>query len=322
MRPAGRFALAALVGASLFHLWRGADEVHVEPPAPARTNVAVQAPSTESAKPGSRSAAASAPAPPAPKKSLFTEALVATDLRVFVEAAKRDVEHGGAFYVNEALLECRLLRDTYLQPEKVAALKSRLAASSDAVSQRRLSSLEWQDKRCAGFTADELDMGSQKFLLGWAADKDPLITLRRQFGKVDRENVDERQKLISRVFETQDPSLIRIAGGVSMVDDGTGSGNLIGYVDGIRMGGLDAESYTYAWDLAACMTAAACSVQDSLLQSECAFAGHCFDSVQARVRDALGSEEKFNKAVGLSKRLQQIVASRDAGALRPHPKSN
>lgn len=248
------------------------------------------------------------------KSTLFTRAQTATDLRVFVEAVKREAESGGAFYANEALLQCRLLRNTGLRPESVAALRQKLAMNPDEVSKQRLASLDWLDRRCSGFTDAELSGDEQSYLLSWGVEKDPLMALRRRAHKLDRSNATARQQLLAEMLATQDPLLLEGARGVSM-EERAGDGAPVAYLDGVENGGLDIEGYIYAWDLAICRVAGSCNAQDAKLKAECAFAGECLDSVQARVLRAVGSREKFDRISSVADRLQQVIRNQDTKAL-------
>lgn len=234
-----------------------------------------------------------------------------------MEATKQEVQSGGAYYAYDALLQCRLLREIDLRPEKVAALRQQLAVDDNEMAKRRLASLDWLEKRCAGFTDAELGWDEEKYLLSWAVTKDPLMALRRRAHQFDRNNNEARQQLLQDMLATQDPLLLEGVRGVSSVVDRAGDGEPAAYLDGVRDGGLDKVDYMYAWNIAICRVAGSCSVQDVRLQTECALAGECFDSVPAHIQHDVDTQERFERISAVAGRLQQVILNRDVAALLP-----
>lgn len=147
---------------------------------------------TASAALAQSAASSIAPKDEGSSTTLYARSRTATDLRVFVEAVKREIEKGGAFYANEALLQCRLLRSVELRPEKAAALRRQLTVAADEVAKRRLASLDWLERRCDGFTDAELGGDEQNYLHSWGVAKDPLMALRRRAHQLDRSGTEAK----------------------------------------------------------------------------------------------------------------------------------
>lgn len=311
------FAFAAAMAGGAWHLSRDNEPQALASEVPLQGKTPPALPSTDETSIAAEREAAATPQDVARKPALYARSRTATDLRLFVEAAKQEVESGGAYYAFDALLQCRLLREADLRPEKVMALRQQLAVDDNKTAKRRLASLDWLEKRCAGFTEAELGWSEEKFLLSWAVTKDPLMTLRRRAHQVDRNDTAARQQLLRDMLATQDPLLLEGVRGVSSFVDRTGDGEPATYLDGVRDGGLDSVDYMYAWKLAICGVAGSCTVQDAQLQTDCALAGECFDSVPARVQHDVGTQERFERISAVAGRLQQVISNRDVNALLP-----
>lgn len=253
----------------------------------------------------------------ADRPSLLMRSRTAADLRVFVFEAKKEIERGGAYYAHEALLECRLFRESFLRSDRAASLRHRLETDDGPSARSRLVALDSLEKRCAGFTDEELGVKEQLFLLGWATEKDPLMALRRRVTNVDRSNAVTQGDLLASMMATGDPRILGAVRGVAMVRDSDNPDELVSYLNGAKFGGMDEESYIYAWDIAVCEVTQSCLLPSPELRAECAVEGRCFDSVQARVLSAVGDKARFDRINETAGQIREALSRKDARAFLP-----
>ena len=309
-------AIAIAIAVSTWHFMRdGPTRVpQTTVSSPSTTAVIAGVPtSTEAPKgqPTPVSSTASAP-------GLFRQMQTAADLRVFAEAAKRSPGAGGVLYATSAVAECRLLRNAVSSAETNAALRRDLVSKSDEHSRQRLASLDWLEERCVGFSTEELGRSDLVFMLEWGGSKDPLLALKQQVRQSGNLDATKRAELVDSLLATSDPLLLDGVRGASSVRDASSDLGSAEYLDGVKFGGLDAEGYIYAWDLAICAVAQSCSSDyNANLRSNCALGDECYASEQARVRSASGSDDRYQRIATVSQRLVQVVQQRNSVALRP-----
>lgn len=80
---------------------------------------------------------------------------------------------------------------------------------------------------------------------------------------------------------------------------------------------MDEESYIYAWDIAVCEVTQSCLLPSPELRAECAVEGRCFDSVQARVLNAVGDKARFDRINETAGQIREALSRKDARAFLP-----
>jgi hypothetical protein len=91
-----------------------------------------------------------ASAPLSHDRTMASDFMSATDLRVFVESAKRAPERGGLFYAETAINECRFQIEDSIFEQARARISPRISRESDPkVQSRRLTAVDLLAGRCA-----------------------------------------------------------------------------------------------------------------------------------------------------------------------------
>lgn len=292
-----------------------------KPPTPItnQPKPAVSISSAEAAHGAGAPIAAAATSSPEPAQPTLDKRVAqyreATDLRIFVEQAKRHPESGGALYAVTALFECALLRDVQLDSTRLAQLKQRLAADSSELTSQRSTALQWLEQRCAGFTSSEVSLSEEKFLRDWGQSKDALLALRSRVMNAGTPAEDTRRHLLGEVLETGEPLLLPLA--QSLATAASDSGSVATYLDGKPYGGLDAEEFAAAWRLMSCQVTQSCATRDSQLMQQCAFEGKCAQSIQASIEASAKSPAEYQRIGLVAERLRQVVIARDPAPLLP-----
>lgn len=262
----------------------GPDARSAAPPALSRAAVDAMAPAGRAddvRSPGTASPPAESPRLVDSPRQRFQKA---SDLRIFVEQAKRSVEPGAALYATRALMECSGVREVYLTPDRVAVLRREISAEPGQRQAERTAALETALSRCASFSLDELSPIEGGRVAGWLASSDPWLAVYRRIIRASSTDRDGRLALLGETVAIGDPYLLSSAAGLMSEPTSDGSG-VVGYVDGMAFGGLDAEAYLAARSLAICRFTSTCMRAENVdLLHECAIAGNCIASLDESIR--------------------------------------
>jgi hypothetical protein len=255
-----------------------------------------------------------------PKESLamFNEYADASDLRIFVEKAKRQPARGGIYYASIALEECRALR-AEIQGSPPLADAAKLAATAALAGQptnARMHSLAVLQSRCASFTSDELGVTEQRALITWGRAQDPMAKLRAKIleGSADLQDPEKRQALMNEVLALNDPGVLELLRGLAWSVSGDQAAI---FLDGQEFGGLDGEQFDTAWMLMTCTLSRRCNERGVVVEQNCGLGQICAESMQTMLRSRAASDVEFQKISAVANRLAQIVATGQVSALRP-----
>jgi hypothetical protein len=241
----------------------------------------------------------------------------ASDLRIFVEQAKRSTEPGAGLYATKALEECSAARTAFFTPERLATLRREIAMESMERRAERSAALDVVLGRCASFSLDELSLAESLRTSTWLAAADPWLALQRRLISLSSQDEIGKRALLAEAIAYRDRHLLHQATAVMDVVTASGA-EFTGFVDGVPSGGLDQQAYLVARSLAVCKFTSSCGQANEVgLLHECAISGRCATSEEELVRadPSLG-----DRVVRLADVMAAHLSSGNIDALMPPPK--
>lgn len=269
-------------------------------------------------EPAKTQAAPAAPAPlklPAATVGFGRKLLETKDVKAFVIEALKHPESGGAFYAALALRECssagivdmKEVADTTIQ---------KVVAAETTITQARMSAINTQLTRCAGFSEGEVTALRLEAARHALDGSDPFAAMAVSIVKT-RLGTPERDKALEAIFTSGSPALIsetfvpaRLLQAAYTTDE---RGALVMHFNGqTYTSEADQKAVDVGAQLSACADGDYCEL-NRRMHGECVVNGVCYATREEFVRQALfkGDQAAFDKAAKIGDQIRSAIARGD-----------